>query len=474
MSTLKINSLQIGQSLTAANNFTWYQPNTPDGTTRFGNGNPGSVTDILTVNSSGNVGIGTSSPRQKLSIGSTLDLYAGGVNSPTVPSIRGSAVNNLVLNAYSTGITYINYDSGTGGAVFCNGAGGALMTLDSSGNLGLGVAPSSWGTSGRVVQIGNTAIYSLGTGTYLKTNTYYDGSVSKYISNGYATSFDSINGGFLWAIASSNTAGNPVTFSQAMTLDANGRLGIGTSSPDSCLHITGNQLNNTATSIGIRAGMYGGVFAALEMVSSSGASGWIDFHDTSGADFSERIRGGIGQLELYTNGSTTSKAVLNSSGNFILGGHTSSGAIQKTYLMDMGTYYTGSQYLNYAVRIGRFTGGSTGKLHACIVRHGDYNYANLYTMHEISACQWGASLGIIDFAGKEMIGMVTGARWTSDSSKYIYFLDDMLWEQNGYLLIYASENFEFTMDNYTQASLSGLTWRTLTTTGQSWEVTMGT
>ena len=54
MSTLKINGLQVGQSLTAANNFTIYQPNTPDGTVRIGNGNVGSVTDLLTLTSAGN------------------------------------------------------------------------------------------------------------------------------------------------------------------------------------------------------------------------------------------------------------------------------------------------------------------------------------------------------------------------------------------------------------------------------------
>lgn len=52
MSTVKANNVQIGQSLTATNNFTWYQPTSPDGTVRLGNGNSGSVTDILTVSSS--------------------------------------------------------------------------------------------------------------------------------------------------------------------------------------------------------------------------------------------------------------------------------------------------------------------------------------------------------------------------------------------------------------------------------------
>ena len=63
MSTLKTNNVQVGQSVTATNNFTIYQPSTPDGTVRIGVGNSGATTaDVLTANSSGNVGIGTSSP----------------------------------------------------------------------------------------------------------------------------------------------------------------------------------------------------------------------------------------------------------------------------------------------------------------------------------------------------------------------------------------------------------------------------
>ena len=55
MSTLKTNAVQVGQSGTATNNFTLYQPTTPDGTVRLGNGNVGAVTDKVTINSNGNI-----------------------------------------------------------------------------------------------------------------------------------------------------------------------------------------------------------------------------------------------------------------------------------------------------------------------------------------------------------------------------------------------------------------------------------
>lgn len=56
MSLLKSNSVQIGQSATATQNFTLSVPSSPDGTIKLARGNSGATTqDILTVNSSGAV-----------------------------------------------------------------------------------------------------------------------------------------------------------------------------------------------------------------------------------------------------------------------------------------------------------------------------------------------------------------------------------------------------------------------------------
>lgn len=55
MSTLKTNNVQVGQSVTATNNFTIYQPSSPDGTVRIGVGNSGATTaDVASISSSGN------------------------------------------------------------------------------------------------------------------------------------------------------------------------------------------------------------------------------------------------------------------------------------------------------------------------------------------------------------------------------------------------------------------------------------
>ena len=46
MSTVKSKKLQVGTDATSSNNFTIYQPATPDGTLRIGVGNADSPTEV--------------------------------------------------------------------------------------------------------------------------------------------------------------------------------------------------------------------------------------------------------------------------------------------------------------------------------------------------------------------------------------------------------------------------------------------
>jgi hypothetical protein len=53
-----------------------------------------------------------------------------------------------------------------------------------------------------------------------------------YINTGAATQYEQNAGTHKFYIAPSGTAGNAITLTQAMTLDASGNLGIGTTSPN--------------------------------------------------------------------------------------------------------------------------------------------------------------------------------------------------------------------------------------------------
>jgi hypothetical protein len=93
MSTINSKNVQVGTSSTAAQNFTLYQPATPDGTVRLGVGNSGATTgDVVTVNSSGMTVTGS------VSATTISGAIAGGAVTATSLAVNGnniSAVNSL-------------------------------------------------------------------------------------------------------------------------------------------------------------------------------------------------------------------------------------------------------------------------------------------------------------------------------------------------------------------------------------------
>jgi hypothetical protein len=64
----------------------------------------------------------------------------------------------------------------------------------------------------------------------VSANVYFDGS-NRYISTAAASRYEQNAGSHRWFAAASGTAGNAITFTQAMTLDASGNLGVGTTTP---------------------------------------------------------------------------------------------------------------------------------------------------------------------------------------------------------------------------------------------------
>lgn len=72
MSLLKAKKIQIGTHATASNNFVIEQPTTPDGTLRIGNGNEGSSTTLLTLESAGLSLLGNSSVKNAAISGSYI------------------------------------------------------------------------------------------------------------------------------------------------------------------------------------------------------------------------------------------------------------------------------------------------------------------------------------------------------------------------------------------------------------------
>lgn len=130
------------------------------------------------------------------------------------------------LQVDSTYVSIISGNSGTGviRPFRVNIGASQMLTLDTAGNLGLGVTTSA--SSLPTIQ----SLYAIVSGS-LQANTvanaYYSGEW-KYVGTGAATQYQQSAGIHQWYTAPSGTAGNVISFTQAMTLDASGNLDIGT------------------------------------------------------------------------------------------------------------------------------------------------------------------------------------------------------------------------------------------------------
>jgi hypothetical protein len=227
----------------------------------------------------------------------------------TIASGASSLGNIFFADSGDSADGYIQYDQ-SGRSLRFGTATSEKARLDSSGNLGLGVTPSAWDSTFVGFQLGasstsngNASIYSQKNGGFsagLMTNAYYNGGWKYVASSNPATRYEQNTGAsgyFAWYTAPSGTAGNAITFTQAMTLDASGRLGIGTTSPSEKLQLEGSgsqymRVKTTTTN----ADMYFGI--------TSSSVGYVG---TGGSD----------PLGFYTAG--TERARIDSSGNLLVG-----------------------------------------------------------------------------------------------------------------------------------------------------------
>jgi hypothetical protein len=176
--------------------------------------------------------------------------FSAGTTGFTPSSATSGAVTlagTLATTNGGTGLTSFTAN----GVVYASSssalATGSGLVFDGS-NLGLGVTPSAWGgalSAGMDFKYsGGIASHNSANAFYLVANGYYNSSgVWKYRQNGYANYVNVGNGdgSIAFYTAPSGTAGNSVTFTQAMTLDASGRLLVGTTSATANFNVVATQ-----------------------------------------------------------------------------------------------------------------------------------------------------------------------------------------------------------------------------------------
>ena len=190
---------------------------------------------------------------------------------------------------------------------------GDAIKTDASGNVGIGVTPSaSWASTVKAIEVGswgeiassgtsgncevlNNAIQSTNAGAFV------------YKNDGPATRYALALGLHQWYTAASGTAGDAISFTQAMTLDASGNFMVGATSALGKMTIVQGASSNTDTLV-------------LKSPNASGAGSqpgiqfWRDTNAVLAKFFADTNTGA-----LITEVNGAERARIDSSGNLLTG-----------------------------------------------------------------------------------------------------------------------------------------------------------
>jgi hypothetical protein len=185
------------------------------------------------------------------------------------------------------------------------------MTLTDGGNLGLGVTPSAWSSSHKALQLPSIGIMSglnANSSANYFNNSFFNGTNFIYSGTGAAARYEQAAGVHAWYTAASGTAGNTISFTQAMTLSAANNLLVGvTTDTASARAVVGGTVISTTNTVSTFSGDYAG----FDRTSSKNMRIFSGSSDATGSS-----------IEFYAgvSGSVAERARITSVGNMSLGG----------------------------------------------------------------------------------------------------------------------------------------------------------
>jgi hypothetical protein len=263
-------------------------------------------TSRLVIDSAGNVGIGTTSPSQRLEV-------AGSVGNIQLAS------SGAEITFTRSGPSAITASDASGSLLFQTGGINERARIDSSGNVGINnSSPGSYASDARNLVVGsgsgNNGLTIASGSSSFGTIYFADGTSGASLYTGTITYSHSANYMAFWA-----------NENERMRIDSSGNVGVGTSSPNNKFTVQdGNILvrsevttgSNNLYHIGFSATAAGGIAATIGSArEAANEASALTFNNWNGTAFGERMRldssgrlllnsGSDVRMELGTNGTS--------------------------------------------------------------------------------------------------------------------------------------------------------------------------
>ncbi len=173
MSTVKSKKLQVGTDATSSNNFTIYQPSTPDGTLRIGVGNADSPTEIGRFDSNGYVA--TNAPAFSAHNGGNQSITANTDTKVAFPSEDFDTDSCFDTSTYIFTPNVAGYYQ-LNCTLYQSGASGAYWYMRYYKNGSFWVEGFRRTQTGQSAHSSSTLVYANGTTDNFQVNVYSSGS----------------------------------------------------------------------------------------------------------------------------------------------------------------------------------------------------------------------------------------------------------------------------------------------------------